>query len=123
MSTVEFPGGPCETQGFRRDDRPTETTMMGPFGRIAHDLTHDEEYHVALATDLDDLHLAARWFRMMCLGVEVSWSCADPTAARLMTVKAPGQKAMSFAALDGEGRAEMLRRLCALVERWAGVAE
>jgi hypothetical protein len=123
VSAISFPGGPCETQGFRRDNRPTETTMMGPFDRITHDLTHDEEYHVALATDLDDLRLSSRWFRLTCLGVEVSWSCADPTAARLMTVRAPGMKPCSFAALDGEQRAEMLKRLCSVVERWVGVLE
>src|SRR5688500_10652548 len=108
---LNFLGGPCNTLGCRRDNRPTETTIMGPFDRITHDLTHDETDHVSLATDLDDLRLASRWFRLTCLGVEVAWSCADPTAVRLMTVRAPGMKPCSFAALDGEMRSEMLKRL------------
>lgn len=121
VGKVFFPGGELTVSDrFRTDNAPTRTTTMTPIDRVVEDLL-DAGPGIALASDIEHLRLASRWFRLTCLGIEVSWSCADPTAARLMTVKAPGLKAMSFAAYAEEDRAAMLKRLCSLVERWAGV--
>ncbi len=117
-----FPGGEVDVKDFRTDNRTTVTTIGRAIDRVAADLTAlDDDSCVALATDIDELRLASLVLELLTAGVEITWSLADPTAARLMTVRAPGLKALSFAALENETRAQMLKRLSGVLASWAGV--
>lgn len=125
MSGLPFPGGRVDlTDRFRSDDTPPRTTVMGPVDRVVADLLDLEEGTAVAATtacDIEYLQLAASLLQLTLTGVGFDWSVADPTAERLMTVRAPGLKTMAFASLEGETREAQLKRLMPVVLRWAGV--